>query len=93
MIVAFNLDILSTPIRRQRLPNWIKVRPKCMLYIRNCERDRLNEKNKKMIQHACTVCKNSEGTILISNMTSEKRIMIRNKDDFLVLISQFTRKT
>lgn len=64
-----------------------------MLYIRNCERDRLNEKNKKMIQHACTVCKNSEGTILISKMTSEKRIMIRNKDDFLVLISQFTRKT
>ena len=37
--------------------------------------------------------KNSEGTILLSKMTSEKGIIIRNKDDFLVVISQFIRKT
>ena len=47
MIVTFNLNILSTPIRRQRLSNWIKVRPKYVLYIRKCERDRLNNNNRK----------------------------------------------
>ena len=35
-----------------------------------------------MIWHTSTTYKNSEGTILISKMTSEKGVIIRNKDDF-----------
>jgi hypothetical protein len=35
--IALNISSLHTPIKRQRLPNWVKKQdPNCMVSIRNC---------------------------------------------------------